>query len=37
MEATSTDIMLFRLWHDLAAKKRKEAQKGEAITDFIKK
>jgi hypothetical protein len=24
-EVTSTDILLFRRWHDLAAKKRKEA------------
>jgi hypothetical protein len=36
-EATTTDILLFRLWCDFAAKKRKEAQKQIPITNFFKK
>jgi hypothetical protein len=35
--ATVTDILLFRCWHDCAAKKRKEAQKQISVTDFFKK
>jgi hypothetical protein len=29
-------LLLFRCWHDLAAKKRKEAQKELPITNFLK-
>jgi tRNA A-37 threonylcarbamoyl transferase component Bud32 len=36
-EATATDVLLFRRWRDLAAKKRKEAQKQMPITYFLKK
>jgi hypothetical protein len=36
-EVTATDILLFRRWCDLAAKKRKEAQKQIPITNFLKK
>jgi hypothetical protein len=36
-EATATDVLLFRCWHDLAAKKRKEAQKQIPTTNFLKK
>jgi hypothetical protein len=36
-EATAADVLLFRHWHDLAAKKRKEAQKQIPITNFLKK
>jgi hypothetical protein len=36
-EATTTDVLLFRHWHDLAAKKRKEAQKQIPITNLLKK
>jgi hypothetical protein len=36
-EATTTDILLFRNWCDLTAKKRKEAQKQIPITNFLKK
>jgi hypothetical protein len=35
-EATATDVLLFRRWRDLAAKKRKEAQKQIPITNFLK-
>jgi hypothetical protein len=35
-EATATDVLLFRRWHDLATKKRKEAQKQIPITNFLK-
>jgi hypothetical protein len=35
-EATAEDILLFRHWRDLAAKKRKEAQKQTPITNFLK-
>jgi hypothetical protein len=35
-EATATDILLFRCWCDLTAKKRKEAQKQTPITNFFK-
>jgi hypothetical protein len=36
-EGTATDVLLlFRRWRDLAAKKRKEAQKQIPITDFLK-
>jgi hypothetical protein len=35
-EATATD-QLFRRWRDLAAKRRKEAQKQIPITDFLEK
>jgi hypothetical protein len=34
---TATDVLLFRRWHDLATKKRKEAQKQIPITNFSKK
>jgi hypothetical protein len=36
-EATVTDVPLLRRWHDLAAKKRKGAQKQILITNFLKK
>jgi hypothetical protein len=36
-EATATDVLLFRDWRDLAAKKRKEAQKQKPVTNFLKK
>jgi hypothetical protein len=36
-EATATDVLLFRSWRDLAAKKRKEAQKQIPNTNFLKK
>jgi hypothetical protein len=36
-EATATDALLFMRWRDLAAKKRKEAQKQKAITNLKKK
>jgi hypothetical protein len=36
-EATATDVLLFRSWRDLAAKKRTEAQKQIPITNFLKK
>jgi hypothetical protein len=36
-EATATDVLLFRCWRDLAAKKREEAQKQIPITNFLKK
>jgi hypothetical protein len=36
-EATATDVLLFRRWCDLTAKKRKEAQKQIPITNFLKK
>jgi hypothetical protein len=36
-EAITTDVLLFRRWRDLAAKKRKEAQKQIPITNFFKK
>jgi hypothetical protein len=35
-EATATDVLLFRRWRDLAARKRKEAQKQIPITNFFK-
>jgi hypothetical protein len=35
-EATATDVLLFRRWRGLAAKKRKEAQKQIPITNFLK-
>jgi hypothetical protein len=35
-EATATDVPVFRRWRDLAAKKRKEAQKQIPITIFLK-
>jgi hypothetical protein len=35
--ATATNVLLFRHWHRLAAKKRKEAQKKITITNFLKK
>jgi hypothetical protein len=35
--ASVTDVLLFRSWPDLAAKKRKEAQKQITITDFLKR
>jgi hypothetical protein len=35
-EATATDGLLFRRWRDLAAKKRKEAQKQTPIPNFLK-
>jgi hypothetical protein len=35
-QATATDVLLFRRWRDLAAKKRKEAQKQIRITNFLK-
>jgi hypothetical protein len=36
-EVTAAYILLFRHWHDLTTKKRKEAQKQIPITDFFKK
>jgi hypothetical protein len=36
-EASATDILMFRRWHDLAAKKRKEAHKQIPISNFFKK
>jgi hypothetical protein len=36
-EATGTDVLLFRRWRDLAAKKRKEAQRQIPIVNFLKK
>jgi hypothetical protein len=36
-KAIATDVLLFRRWRDLAAKKRKEAQKQIPSTDFSKK
>jgi hypothetical protein len=36
-EATATYVLLFRRWRDLAAKKRKEAQKQIPIINFLKK
>jgi hypothetical protein len=36
-EATATDVLLLRRWRDLAAKKRKEAQKQIPINNFLKK
>jgi hypothetical protein len=36
-EATATDVLLFGRWRDLAAKKRKEAQKQIPKTNFLKK
>jgi hypothetical protein len=36
-EVTATDILLLRHWRDLAAKKRKKAQKQIPITNFLKK
>jgi hypothetical protein len=36
-EATATDVLLFRRWGDLAAKKRKEAQKQIPIANFSNK
>jgi hypothetical protein len=36
-EATATDVLLFRHWRDLAAKKRKEAQKQIPVANFFKK
>jgi tRNA A-37 threonylcarbamoyl transferase component Bud32 len=36
-EATATDVLLFRRLRNLAAKKRKEAQKQIPITIFFKK
>jgi hypothetical protein len=36
-EVTATDVLLFRYWHDLAAKKSKEAQTQIPITNFLKK
>jgi hypothetical protein len=35
-QATATDVLLFRRWRDLAAKKRKEVQKQMPIT-FLQK
>jgi hypothetical protein len=35
-EATATDVLLFRRWRDLAAKKRKEAQKQIPIRNLLK-
>jgi hypothetical protein len=35
-EVTATDVLLFRRWCDLAAKKRKEARKQIHITNFLK-
>jgi hypothetical protein len=37
MYSVARDILLFRHWHDLAAKKRKEAQKQIPISNFLKK
>jgi hypothetical protein len=37
MYSVAADILLFRCWCDLAAKKRKEAQKQIPITNFFKK
>jgi hypothetical protein len=34
-DATATDVLLFRSWRNIAAKKRKEAQKQIPITDFL--
>jgi hypothetical protein len=36
-EATATDVLLFRRWRDLGAKKRKEVQKQIPISNFKKK
>jgi hypothetical protein len=36
-EATTTDILLLMHWHDLATKKRKEAQKQIPVTNLFKK
>jgi hypothetical protein len=36
-KATTTDVLLFRCWHELATKKGKEAQKQIPITNFLKK
>jgi hypothetical protein len=36
-EATTTDVLLFRCWHDLATKKKEEAQKQIPTTNFFKK
>jgi hypothetical protein len=36
-DATATDVLLFRRWRDVAAKKRKEAQNQVPITNFLKK
>jgi hypothetical protein len=36
-EVTATDILLFRRWHDLATKKRKEVQKQIPIINLLKK
>jgi hypothetical protein len=36
-QETATDVLLFRRWSDLAAKKTKEAQKEMPITNFFKK
>jgi hypothetical protein len=35
MYSVATDVLLFRRWRDLAAKKRKEAQKQIPITNFL--
>jgi hypothetical protein len=37
MYSVATSVLLFRRWLDLAAKKRKEAQKQIPITHFLKK
>jgi hypothetical protein len=37
MYSVATDVLLYRLWHDCAAKKRKEAQKQIPIINFLKK
>jgi hypothetical protein len=34
-QATAADVLLFRRWRDLAAKKRKEAQKQIPIINFL--
>jgi hypothetical protein len=36
MYSVAADILLFRRWHDLATKKRKEAQKQIPIPNFLK-
>jgi hypothetical protein len=35
-EATASDVLLFRRWRDLAAKKRRKAQKQIPIINFLK-
>jgi hypothetical protein len=36
MYSVATDVLLFKRWRDLAAKKRKKAQKQIPITNFLK-